>query len=353
MPWVHCYAASRYLNQHNVPSPSDGPWTDGAVRYIQKNPKYCGQLLRGKNPESRLPGPKENAPATVVENSHEAAVSLENFEKVNEGIMSRHKSQGPTRCHTSPNPMSGLLKCGECKIKGFDSNLELHKKDGRVYLRCSRKKKTGREACTFTGTRLDQVLKAVVDRLRNHFLTEDTLTSIVDSVAAVSMGYLEELAPRKSGISARKTVVMDEIKKVNAVFRAAGDRAKNLHSLIDDLEKLEKEKEELEKKDEQTAEASDEALLFVNDKAGIIETALNYKTFTDPADPEAIRELMEIFIERVEVFQDKHGIIYYNFQVRSAEPEGTSAQETIYFEKKKNPLAPKSCGFDGSTGLHP
>ena len=341
---------ARYLNQHNVPSPSRGPWTDGTVRYIQKNEKYCGQLFRGKNPQSRLPGPKENAPATVVENSHEAAVSPENFEKVNDGIRSRHKSQGPTRCHTSPNPMSGLLKCGECKARGIDSNLELNRKHGTVYLRCSRKKK-GIEDCTFTGARLDQVLKAVVDRLRNHFLTEDTLESIVDSVAEVSKGYLQELAPRKSGISARKTVVIERIKNINDVLKTEGTRARYLPSLIDELEELDKEKEELQKIAEQTAEATEEALLFVNDKAGIIETALNHKTFTDPADPEAIRELMHIFIERVEVFQDKHGIIYYNFQVRSAEAEGTPAQETIYFEKNKGPLAPKSCGFDGSTGI--
>ena len=247
--------------------------------------------------------------------------------------------------------MSGLLKCGECAIKGFDSNLELHIQRGRVYLRCSRKKKMGPEACTFTGARLDQVLKAVVDRLRNHFLTEDTLTSIVNSVAVVSKGYLEELAPRKSGISARQTVVIDEIKNLKDVLKTEGTRARHLPSLIDELEKLEKEKEELQKKAEQTAEASDEALLFVNDKAGIIETALNHKTFTDPADPEAIRELIHIFIERVEVFQDKHGIIYYNFQVHSAEAEGAPAEETIYFEKNKSPLAPKSCGFDGSTGI--
>ena len=42
--------------------------------------------------------------------------------------------------------------------------------------------------------------------------------------------------------------------------------------------------------------------LFVNDQAGIIETAMDYKTWTDPEDPEAIRELFKVFIQEVEVF---------------------------------------------------
>ena len=92
-------------------------------------------------------------------------------------------------------------------------------------------------------------------------------------------------------------------------------------------------------------------LLFVNNKEGIIETALNRKTLTDPADPAAVRELLHIFIERVEVFEDKHGIIYYDLPVRSAGPEGTPAKETIYFDPKKGLMAPKSCGFDGRTGV--
>ena len=51
------------------------------------------------------------------------------------------------------------------------------------------------------------------------------------------------------------------------------------------------ELEELEQEEKQIVEGNNEARLFVNDKAGIIETALNQKTFTDPADPGAIREL--------------------------------------------------------------
>ena len=47
---------------------------------------------------------------------------------------------------------------------------------------------------------------------------------------------------------------------------------------------------------------------------------MSRKMFTDPEDPEAVRDLIEIFIQRVELFQDGHGVIYYK-PCRSA-PKG-------------------------------
>ena len=38
-----------------------------------------------------------------MENAHQAAVSPEVFKKVQKAIKSRHREQGSTRCHSSPN----------------------------------------------------------------------------------------------------------------------------------------------------------------------------------------------------------------------------------------------------------
>ena len=157
----------------------------------------------------------------------------------------------------------------------------------------------GKDACTFKGARLDQLLEAITGRLTTHFLTEDILDSVIDGVTEESRRYLGEQETSKSGISARMKIVEDEIDTIGDVLRAAGTKAPNLHSLIDRMKMLEDEKADLKKKIDQIAEVSEEALLFVNNKEGIIETALSQKTFTNPEDPEAIRELLHIFIERV------------------------------------------------------
>ena len=121
---------------------------------------------------------------------------------------------------------------------------------------------------------------------------------------------------------------------------------------MDSLEELEREKEEIEGESRRITEVSKEALLFVNDRDGIIETALSLKTYTNPADLEAVRELIHIFIERVELFADGHGVIYYNLPVCRRRLEGDQAMEPIYF-KKKSPHTSESCGLAQTTGIDP
>ena len=70
-------------------------------------------------------------------------------------------------------------------------------------VRCSRKKKMGRDSCTFKNPRLERIIEAVTEKVRNHFLTEDTLERVIAGVAEESKRYLEEQETSSSGISAR------------------------------------------------------------------------------------------------------------------------------------------------------
>ena len=351
---------AKFMRQHNVPPPRDTPWTDGAVRYILRNPRYKGRGFRGVRPQSRIPGPQENAPPVIREDAHQAAVSPEVFEKVNADIDNRRPKEVPPRSHSSPNPLSHRLKCGECAAQGEEANLVVHRQRGVPYVRCSRRRAIGTDVCTFTGARLDTVLEIVASRLTNYFLTEETLETIVDGVAEASMRFLEEQNTHQSGIRGRKKRVKDEIQNINGVLRTAGNKARNLRSLIEDLEGLEAEMRELEKQSEQIAEVSEESRLFVNDKAGIIETILDYKTFTDPADPEAVREFFNLFVDRVEIFAREkgtniqRGIIHYDLPIRQTGSEDTPSTETIYLEKRRRDSdPPKSCALEGCMGIDP
>ena len=345
---------AQHMRLNNVPSPGRTPWTDDAVRGIMKNPKYYGLLFRGLNPKSRIPGPQENAPAIFREDDHEAAVSREGWEKVNEGIASRHKSRAPTRSHSSPNPLSDRLKCGHCAAQGIDSNLQLQKQSGKLSVRCSKKKKMGPDVCTFKSANLTTLLARISDRLEHHFLTTENLTYVINGVAEISRPMLEDRNIQLTKINERKKVVNTEIKNINSVLKEGGDEATNLRTLIADGAKLEKEHADLEKEGNQIIEATEEALLFVNDQAGIIQTALDYKTWTDPEDLDAIREFLKIFIEKVEVFEleegatDQRAVIHYDLRVFKA---GASGTETIHIGKKKSlEASANNCGSDGCMG---
>ena len=350
---------AKYMRLHDVPPPRGKDWTDDTARGIMKNRKYYGLLFRGLNPKSRIPGPQENAPAIFREDDHEEAVSPEKWKKVNDGIKSRHKSRGPTRSHSSPNPLSDRLKCGHCAAQGIDSNLQLQKQNGKLSVRCSKKKRMGRDVCQFKSANLTTLLARIRDRLKHHFLTSENLAKVVDGVAEISRSMLEEQQTQLTHIRARKRVVDTKIQNINDVVEKYGTQATELKSLTKNLAKLEKESADLEKEGNQIDAATEEALLFVNDRDGIIETALDHKTWIDSADPEAIREFLKIFIEKVEVFEleegatDQRAVIHYDLRAFKAVAEGTSPTETIHIGKKKSrdDASTNNCGLDGSTGI--
>ena len=346
---------AQHMRLNDVPSPGRTPWTDDAVRRIIKNPKYYGLLFRGLNPHSRIPGPQENAPPIFRENNHKAAVSREGWEKANEAIASRNKSQAPTRSHSSPNPLSARLKCGHCAVLGINSNLEIQRYNGKVAVRCSKKKKMGPDVCTFKSANLTTLLARISDRLEHHFLTPENLAMVIDGVAEVSRPMLEERQTQLTQIRERKRVVNTEIKNIDDVLTEAGNKASNLRTLINNLAKLEKERADLEKEGNQIDEATEEALLFVNDQEGIIETALDYMTWTDHKDPEAVREFLKIFIKKVEVFEleegatDQRAVIHYDLRAFKA---GASGTETIHIGKKRSlEASANNCGSDECMGV--
>ena len=348
---------AQHMRMNNVPPPRDKPWTEDTARRLMQNPRFRGAGFRGVKPKSRIPGPQEDADPIFVENSHQAAVSPENWKKVNDGIASRTPSKGPTRSDSSPNPMSGHVKCGHCASHGVDSNLEIQRQHGNARLRCSHKKRLGKDFCEFKSVNLNRLLVAVRDRIIHHFLTTENLQSVIDGVNEVSRSMLEERKVQLARIGERKSVINTEIKNINDVFQEAGKKAQDLLTLIEKSAELERERATLENEVNQINEETEEALLFVNDQAGIIETAMDYKTWTDPQDPEAIRELFKLFTQKVEVFEledgatDQRVVIYYDLRAFKASGQDGSDTETIHIGKKKSlGVSANNCGFGTRIG---
>ncbi len=343
-----------YMNLHNIPAPKGGQWTDETVRRIIRNAKYHGKLFRGVKPQSRVPGPKENAPPTIIEDNHQTAVDYDKWREANQAIDDRRPTTAPARSHSSPNPLSNRVKCADCKSRGIESNLELARTNGNTYLRCSRRKRMGKEVCNFTSTRLDVLLEQVNERLRNHFLTRDNLERIAEAVAEASRSYLENQQSELGPINARKKAVQNEIDNINATFKRAGPEAKNFRTLVRDQNKLETEVQELEAKAAQIAADTEEARLFINDKEGIIATALDQKTFTNPDNLDEVRDFMHIFIKRVYVFpregKTQQATIHYDLPVRLGPSDSDPTTETVILGKKGGRMSNKSCGFKVSTG---
>ena len=131
------------LHLRGAPSPSGEPWSASAVRYILQNIKYAGWQFRGKQPKSRLPGPKDDAPTAFYENAHQAAVSYEDWLEIQAQIEARRPSNSAPRSHDKVNLLINVAVCGECKTGKKTYGLT---KSGKR-LRCSHKKNSGKPSC--------------------------------------------------------------------------------------------------------------------------------------------------------------------------------------------------------------
>ena len=346
------------FDQEKIPPPGSAGWTDDAVRYILKNEKYKGDQFRGKERQSRLPGPKDDSPPIFYVGAHDGAVNQEEFDKVQDMIAGRHRGQGPTRSHSSKNPMSKILKCGECGEEHGYPTMVMSPKDGIARLRCARKKKVTAKSCHNDDVRLDSVLNSTLRYLREEFITAANLANVIGIIQEKSGKYLHEMDSRKSNIAANLKSVRKEIENLNITIRRADD-AQDIRevpmSLVRNLLELEQKERELEEEIGRINEGSDEARLFMEDPEGIMEAALDERTYTESKEGPAVRRFIQMFVERAELFRWQDGKralkLTLSLRARSAESVKAPGTKIIVFDKKGESVPSESCLFGGNMGL--
>jgi DNA invertase Pin-like site-specific DNA recombinase len=102
-----------------------GPLTHTQVLRILKNPKYAGVYYYGRTRHSKLPNGKHTSKKlpkeqwhTLLPNSHEAYISLEEYERNQKQLLLNSKSYGQEREKSPPREgpalLQGIVICGRC-----------------------------------------------------------------------------------------------------------------------------------------------------------------------------------------------------------------------------------------------
>lgn len=110
---------AKKLNRLNVPTKHGAPWSKNSIKTILKQDKYTGSLLLQKTYKSDHINKKKminhgELPMYFVENSHEAIIDKETFDKVQQGLESRAKKYVITKPAGQPYLFTGLIQCGLC-----------------------------------------------------------------------------------------------------------------------------------------------------------------------------------------------------------------------------------------------
>ncbi len=163
IPNPSAYKRSKGLRyRHPAGERNDGLWPDSSVRRILRNEMYIGNMVQGKNTTISYKirqcraVPQEDW--IRVENTHEAIIDRETFEKA-QALFNRNIRKPPNR--DGVLLFSGLVRCGHCgRIMSKKTNR--HAYGTYHYYRCTTHNKMDPGKCTGRTIRMDRLEKAVL-----------------------------------------------------------------------------------------------------------------------------------------------------------------------------------------------
>jgi len=202
----------RELNTRAIPGPNDKGWSKTGVYGILNNEIYTGTLVWGKNS-------KRGLDPIRVENTCPAIVKRDIFDRVQKMLRDRAPARVHPRRTSSRFLLSGLTHCGYCgkALIGRDA------KSGKFsYYVCGTLDKKGAGACPSRYLSSQKFEGLVVDKIKEHILTEDNLTRLVslvnEQMDRASGEYRDELkliSREEESISARLGRLYDAVETGN------------------------------------------------------------------------------------------------------------------------------------------
>ncbi|WP_099204935.1 recombinase family protein [Scatolibacter rhodanostii] len=157
---------------------NDGLWMGTSVSRLLKNKVYMGTMVQGKQ---RVISYKVHDMVNVpeedwfqVNNTHEAIISLELFEKAQE-LHAKDTRTAPGKTETYL--FSGFLKCADC-----GKSMTRRASNGFVYYNCSTYKRKSKDKCTKHTMRLDVLEKTVLLVIQKQIELVESLEEVLNNI---------------------------------------------------------------------------------------------------------------------------------------------------------------------------
>ncbi|MBR5289896.1 MAG: recombinase family protein [Erysipelotrichaceae bacterium] len=149
---------AKMLNEKKVPSPKGGLWNSSSVRGILMNEKYTGKIIIGKTysndpiTDKRRRKNKGEKEMFIMEDYHEAIISQEDYDTVQQIMKRRGRARSLANTTTSENyghmyPLSGKCKCGFCGSTAFRRTIHSSTIYQKVKWGCTAANKKGKAYC--------------------------------------------------------------------------------------------------------------------------------------------------------------------------------------------------------------
>lgn len=198
-------------------------WSDTTVLGIIKNEKYTGKLLQGKtytvNPIGhKRKDNKGEARSFIVDNNHEAIISLEDWNKAQEIIESRcvsysdSRKKGTSR-NSRQNVFTSKIECAYCGKNFIRRTIHAGTKYEKIVWNCSTFCKQGKASCPHCkAIEEDFIKQCAVKVIQNlvedtdgmFYLTKEKLNSLLKNSELKKNKLLEQAETYKRNINAKE-----------------------------------------------------------------------------------------------------------------------------------------------------
>lgn len=287
-------------------------WMPTTILQVLKNRVYTGTLIQGRNQKHLFEGKKrerlDEEHWTITEDAHEAIISLDTFEKVQEKISSKSNSIKNSRKENKnakdDTVFRGKLYCGICKRK-----MSVHRqKSGNktvFYFSCNRFREFTTEKCgtSITEATLEKTVKAVFD-------------AILLNNSKSYKAYLDGYADKKREAEQQKEKELTEIgRRISGLSRLQSEYYEKY--VLGDWRKedFEREKEHLHQKKKELEHLKEKQIaIFEEEKRRLEEKHEYLKALFKGKTKKWDKEFVKAIIDKIFIGKDHTVEIKFNFE---------------------------------------
>lgn len=208
------YGIATKLTADGIKSPGGKEkWNAGAVRSILTNEKYKGDALLQKSYTVDFLTKKKKVnegeiPQYYVEGNHEAIISPEVFELVQQELEHRKQSRGR---HSGVHLFSGKIRCGQCGEWYGSKTWHSNSKYRRVVWQCNHKF-DGDQKCTTPHLTEDDIKGMFVSAVNQLITQKDAIITALTASLATAFD-ITDLKAEQAELESEMAVVSDLIEK--------------------------------------------------------------------------------------------------------------------------------------------
>ena len=326
-------AICNHLNGLEIPAPRGGLWTTNTIINILRNITYLGYSQVGKNPTFAFPKHRRHRELVQNPNAHQGIVPEDIFNDVQKLMPRQPRAERkPPNSEGSPNPISDRVKCGNPNHR-LANMVIANSKGGRKKLMCSVKKNSGVIYCKNPDVDLDDFIRTLGTSLKDRLSVPSVIEEQQELLAAKAGEHIAQEKSRQETIAKRLKSIDQEKANLMAGLQTAKDSfPENVQDFNQALAILNKEKEQLIRKQRETDDETQELMAFLTDPEGLRETIQQLGDQIDPEYLEVTSKFLNSFINRVDI-SDEEATMYYSMPLAKTVETQTGHRASATIER--------------------